>query len=187
MKLNLDRYVPGLLLWLSNKMASSASSLYRTHFDLGVADWRVLSYFEIHSWSTASSACDLMGLDKAAVSRSVALLQERGFLKSRPLGLRKIEIVERIPEIQHGISATRDFLSSCWIDEVGCKEGIVHLDSYKKKWNNVLQCWMDEPLHDIHSEAADSFRQAAQTFVNNSSGVRPGARPKRRNRSGMAA
>ena len=40
MKLNLDRYVPGLLLWLSNKMASSASSLYRTHFDLGVADWR---------------------------------------------------------------------------------------------------------------------------------------------------
>ena len=63
MKLNLDRYVPGLLLWLSNKMASSASSLYRTHFDLG----------------------------KAAVSRSVALLQERGFLKSRPLGLRKIE------------------------------------------------------------------------------------------------
>ena len=91
MKLNLDRYVPGLLLWLSNKMASSASSLYRTHFDLGVADWRVLSYFEIHSWSTASSACDLMGLDKAAVSRSVALLQERGFLKSRPMGLRNIE------------------------------------------------------------------------------------------------
>jgi DNA-binding MarR family transcriptional regulator len=91
MKLDLDRYVPGLLLWLSNKMASSASSLYRARFDMGVADWRVLSYFEIYPWSTASSACDLMGLDKAAVSRSVALLQERGFLKSRPLGLRKIE------------------------------------------------------------------------------------------------
>ena len=57
MKLDLDRYVPGLLLWLSNKMSSSASSLYRARFDLDVADWRVLSYF----------------------------------LKSRPLGLRKIE------------------------------------------------------------------------------------------------
>ena len=57
MKLDLDRYVPGLLLWLSNKMSSSASSLYRARFDLDVADWRVLSYFEIHSWSTASSAC----------------------------------------------------------------------------------------------------------------------------------
>ena len=91
MKLDLDRYVPGLLLWLSNKMSSSASSLYRARFDLDVADWRVLSYFEIYPWTTASAACDLMGLDKAAVSRSVALLQERGFLKSRPLGLRKVE------------------------------------------------------------------------------------------------
>lgn len=103
------------------------------------------------------------------------------------LGLRKIEIVDRVPEIQHGISATRDFMASCWFDEVGCKEGIVHLDSYKKKWNTVLQCWMDEPLHDIHSEGADSFRQAAQTFLNNQKGARAGTRPKRRNRSGMAA
>jgi DNA-binding MarR family transcriptional regulator len=91
MKLDLDRYVPGMLLWLSNKMSSSASQLYRERFDLGVTDWRVLSYFEVHPWTNASSACDLMGLDKAAVSRSVALLQDSGFLKSRPSGLRKIE------------------------------------------------------------------------------------------------
>lgn len=91
MKLDLDRYVPGMLLWLSNKMTASASQLYRARFDLGVTDWRVLSYFEINPWSTASSACDLMGLDKAAVSRSVALLVDGGFLKSRPDGLRKIE------------------------------------------------------------------------------------------------
>lgn len=103
------------------------------------------------------------------------------------LGLRKIEIVPRISEIQHGISATRDYLSSCFIDETGCKEGITHLDSYKKKWNTVLQCWMDEPLHDVHSEASDAFRQAAQTFVNNTPGVRAGAKPRRRNKSGMAA
>lgn len=91
MKLELDRYVPGLLLWLSNKIAASASALYRERFDLGVTDWRVLSYFEIYEWSTASQACELMGLDKAAVSRSVAALKEGGWLKSRPNGLRKIE------------------------------------------------------------------------------------------------
>jgi len=91
MKLELDRYVPGLLLWLSNKIAASASALYRERFDLGVTDWRVLSYFEIYEWSTASQACELMGLDKAAVSRSVAVLKEGGWLKSRPNGLRKIE------------------------------------------------------------------------------------------------
>lgn len=91
MKLDLDRYVPGLLLWLSNKVASSASQLYREKFDIGVTDWRVLSYFEVYPWSTASTACELMGLDKAAVSRSVAFLVENGWLESRPLGLRKIE------------------------------------------------------------------------------------------------
>lgn len=91
MKLNLDRYVPGLLLWLSNKVASSASTLYRGKFDIGVTDWRVLSYFEIYPWSTASTASELMGLDKAAVSRSIAFLQANGWLESRPSGLRKIE------------------------------------------------------------------------------------------------
>lgn len=91
MKLDLERYVPGLLLWLSNKMASSASQLYRARFDMGVTDWRVLSYFEIHEWSTATQACELLGLDKAAVSRSVALLKAGGWLKSRPAGLRRIE------------------------------------------------------------------------------------------------
>jgi len=91
MKLELDRYVPGLLLWLSNKVSASASTLYRERFDLGVTDWRVLSYFEIHEWSTASQACELMGLDKAAVSRSVAVLKDGGWLRSRPDGLRKVE------------------------------------------------------------------------------------------------
>jgi DNA-binding MarR family transcriptional regulator len=91
MKLDLERYVPGLLLWLSNKMASSASQLYRARFDLGVTDWRVLSFFEVYEWSTATQACEFMGLDKAAVSRSVALLKEGGWLRSRPDGLRRIE------------------------------------------------------------------------------------------------
>jgi DNA-binding MarR family transcriptional regulator len=91
MKLELDRYVPGLLLWLSNKVSSSASQLYRARFDIGVSDWRVLAYFMVYPWSTASRACELMGLDKAAVSRSIALLQGRGLLESRPNGLRKVE------------------------------------------------------------------------------------------------
>ena len=91
MKLDLDNYVPGLLLWLSNKIASSATQVYRSRFDIGVTDWRVLAYFEVYTWSTASSACELMGLDKAAVSRSIAFLVSKGWLHSRPAGLRKVE------------------------------------------------------------------------------------------------
>ena len=91
MKLDLQRYFPGLLLWLSNKVSSSASSLYRKKFKIAITDWRMLSYFMIYPWSTASKAAELMGLDKAAISRSIALLTTKGLLKSRPLGLRKIE------------------------------------------------------------------------------------------------
>ena len=93
MKLQLDRYVPGLLLWLSNKVSSGASQLYNGRFGIGVTDWRVLSYFEVYPWSTASQACELMGLDKAAVSRTVAFLLAQGWLDSRPSGLRKVEYV----------------------------------------------------------------------------------------------
>ena len=91
MKLDLDRYVPGLLVWLSNKMSSSASQLYRQRFDLGVTDWRVLAYIYIYPWSTGVEVCQLIGLDKAAVSRSFAYMERRSLLKSRPSGKRKVE------------------------------------------------------------------------------------------------
>ncbi len=91
MQLDLDTYVPGLLLRLSNRVSSSASSLYNEKFSIGVTEWRILSYFKIYPWSTASKACELMGLDKGAVSRSIAFMVENGWLEPRPQGLRKIE------------------------------------------------------------------------------------------------
>jgi len=91
MKLDLENYVPGLLLWLSNKIASSATQVYRAKFGIGVTDWRVLAYFEIYPWTTASSACELMGIDKAAVSRSIAFLLGNGWLRPRPSGLRRVQ------------------------------------------------------------------------------------------------
>lgn len=78
------------------------------------------------------------------------------------LGLKNIEIVKRVDEISHGIQAVRDSFSSCWFDKTHCKEGIIHLDSYKKQWSISGQCFTDLPKHDIHSEGADSFRQFAQ-------------------------
>jgi DNA-binding MarR family transcriptional regulator len=89
--LDLDQYTPGLLVWVSNKLSASASALYRRLFDLGVTDWRVLCYIQIYPWSTGAQVCELIGLDKAAVSRSFAMLGERGLLQSRPSGLRKVE------------------------------------------------------------------------------------------------
>lgn len=78
------------------------------------------------------------------------------------LGLKNIEIVPRVDDISHGIQATRDSFSTCWVDEENCKDGIIHLDSYRKKWNNTTARFMDQPVHDVHSECADAFRQFGQ-------------------------
>ena len=79
------------------------------------------------------------------------------------LGLNDIEIVPRVSDISHGIQATRDSLSTCWFDEKNCKDGIIHLDSYRKRWNSTAARFTDTPVHDIHSECADAFRQFGQT------------------------
>ena len=89
--LELDRYVPGLLVWVSNKLSASASQLYRSLHGLGVTEWRVLAYIELFHWSTGAQVCELIGLDKAAVSRSFGILEKLGLLQSRPSGLRKVE------------------------------------------------------------------------------------------------
>jgi hypothetical protein len=80
------------------------------------------------------------------------------------LGLRNIEIVPVVAELQHGITAVRDAFSGYWFDEEGCKEGIAHIEMYKKKWNTTTQTFTDQPLKDIHTEAADALRQHAQGF-----------------------
>jgi hypothetical protein len=80
------------------------------------------------------------------------------------LGLVNIVLVPRVDDINHGIQATRDKFASCWFDETKCKAGISHLDQYKKKWNMTTGRFMDIPLHDIHSEGADAFRQFAQGY-----------------------
>lgn len=80
------------------------------------------------------------------------------------LGLKNIELVRRVEDISHGIQVTRNAFSTCWFDETGCKEGIIHLESYKKQWSQTNGRHMDTPKHDIHSEAADAFRQFAQGY-----------------------
>lgn len=104
------------------------------------------------------------------------------------LGLRKIEIVERVSELQHGIQITRDLMATAWVDKAKCKEGIDHLDSYKKRFNTRTGTFSDDPVkNDGNSEAADAFRQWAQVYGADSNAGRAKQKaPRRRNTSGMA-
>ncbi len=80
------------------------------------------------------------------------------------LGLRNVEIVPVVSELQHGIQKVRDNFPNYWFDEAGCKKGVAHLTEYRKAWNMRTQNWTNAPLKDVHTEAADAIRQHAQGF-----------------------
>jgi hypothetical protein len=53
-----------------------------------------------------------------------------------------------------------------YFDESECKDGIDHLDNYKRRWNERQVCWSSEPdKTGGHSEAADALRQFAQAYA----------------------
>ena len=74
----------------------------------------------------------------------------------------KFQVVPRVNELRDGINAVRQVFNECWFDETETKEGLVHLGSYRKRRNTATGYWMEEPIKDEHTEAADAFRQFAQ-------------------------
>jgi hypothetical protein len=84
----------------------------------------------------------------------------------------KVVLVPRIENVADGIDMVRQVLPRCRFDRTRCGEnpagsgkgGLPALWSYRKKWNELLSCWHDYPLHDWASNGADAFRQFAQGF-----------------------
>jgi len=76
--LDLNRYVPALLTFLANKLATGASISYRKHFGIGVVEWRLIALLAVEDNITANQMCQAIGLDKSAVSRSLQALEAAG-------------------------------------------------------------------------------------------------------------
>jgi len=81
--LDLDNYVPAYLTFLAGKLSSSASATYRPKFGVGITDWRIIALLATEPWISAGRACDVIGLDKAAVSRSVSGMKANGLVEIR--------------------------------------------------------------------------------------------------------
>lgn len=61
-------------------------------------------------------------------------------------------------DVEEGIQATRATLKICWIDEGRCANGIEHLKSYRRSWDDELKVFSANPVHDQHSHGADAAR-----------------------------
>jgi DNA-binding MarR family transcriptional regulator len=78
--LDLDRYTVAYLVWTANKLSSGASRNYLKVFGVGVETWRCLVLLAIHGSIAAQQISQVMGMDKASVSRCFKLMQARGLI-----------------------------------------------------------------------------------------------------------
>lgn len=71
-----------------------------------------------------------------------------------------IRIAKKVP-VQEGISMAQTLLHTARIDAKKCYEGIRHLHQYRAKQDRMTGQYLDEPVHDQHSHAADALRTLA--------------------------
>ena len=69
---------------ISNILSIRGSRFYRENFGIGLSEWRLMWVLGIEPAMTARRASQIMGLDKAAVSRAIAGLERRGLLQAAP-------------------------------------------------------------------------------------------------------
>ena len=82
----------------------------------------------------------------------------------------KFKVVPKT-DVLSGIDLVRRILINTYFDADKTLQGTRALKEYHKKWNEALQKYDDNPVHDWSSHGADSFRYLAQavvTFINKS-------------------
>lgn len=82
---------------------------------------------------------------------------------ARKMGINFIK-VKRSNSISSGIEAARNILGRMWFDAERCKVGIKSLKNYRKEFDEKLNRFKDQPLHDWSSHGADAFRTLAMAW-----------------------
>lgn len=72
-----------------------------------------------------------------------------------------VRVVKRVLRKQDSIDAARNMIHESVFHEVNTSGGVDCLENYRKKWNEALGNWSDEPRHDPKSHGADAY----QTFA----------------------
>ena len=76
--LDIRNYVPFLLNAVSNAWQRKTSAIYRRDFEIGILEWRIVAMLSIEPHISANRVCEVVRLDKGAVSRALHGMHERG-------------------------------------------------------------------------------------------------------------
>lgn len=80
------------------------------------------------------------------------------------------KIVPKVRYIQDAIDQARETLPYCFFDAKNAKTGISALRKYRKEFNEKLQVYKNEPLHDGASHGASAFFQMAMGIKSSTAG-----------------
>ena len=90
-------FLPAAIMLLAQKIAASASATYRPRFGVGLTDWRVLAALGAEPWIASARIAQACGLDKAAVSRSLAALRAAGLVEGDGGAARRGDLLALTP------------------------------------------------------------------------------------------
>jgi hypothetical protein len=148
-----------------------------TYWDLGMnmAIWfeqstrsgevRFIDYYESGGTSSLPECINVLKAKPYTYGRHIAPhdieVKELASGRSRRetaanLGIR-FEIAPKV-SILDGITAAKSLLARSWFDDVKCHAGLEALRAYRRDFNNRLQEFKDEPLHNWASHGSDAFR-----------------------------
>lgn len=79
--IDLRDYFPFFLGTISNRWTTTSSRIYLDRFGIGIGEWRVLASIRSLEQASSQAIVNLIAMDPAAVSRSMAKLESGGFVE----------------------------------------------------------------------------------------------------------
>lgn len=175
-----------------------------TAWDLGIDDEAVLIFHQRHRLE--NRIIDYYANNDEALSHYVGVMRRKGYVygthylphdiavKSLSTGKTRLETLQKLMPgekivvveklgLADGIESCRNFLPTCWIDEVKCAPLIDALDAYQREPDDKHGGFKDRPLHNWASHPADAMRYLSIGFNPETSNK---GRWKRRRRNAMA-
>lgn len=82
--LELNRFLPYLVVNLGKRLSAGLARTYQTDYELSIHQWRVLANLKASGKLTATQVGEQTRMDKVKVSRALADLLKKGWIKREP-------------------------------------------------------------------------------------------------------
>lgn len=81
--LDLDRFLPYLLVVLASRTSRSLAAVYEARFGISIPEWRVLAHLAQNRDVSVREIHERVDMDKSKVSRAAARLEAAGLIEKR--------------------------------------------------------------------------------------------------------